>query len=242
MIEHASQQQGYVYILTNPAIPEFVKIGKTTLDPYVRAKQLSAPTGVPAPYGVAWTAFVADCDMVERMAHTQLQSTRLRNNKEFFRLPVQAAIDAVRRIAEPYALPPTAQTTAGVPAPLSARPQPVTSPKPRPAEPVTFYSVEAHTAQDMAPRLNTEKTAVSAQLRDVVLRVVPDCLWRMRGDGKIAFTPLIHKDRLRSRNLMTVHLQESPVGYRIGKEVRKFSADQLPDIEQALKNLLAERR
>jgi T5orf172 domain len=240
MTKHVIQQLGYVYILTNPVIPEFVKIGKTTLDPYARAKQLSAPTGVPAPYTVAWTAFVADCGMVERMAHTQLQSARLRNNKEFFRLPLEVAIDAVRRIAEPYAMAPTAQTAAEAMAHPCA-PQPATSPKPQPAEPVTFYSVEAHTAQDMAPWLNAEKSAVLAQLRDVVLRVVPDCLWRMRGDRKITFTPLIHKDRLRSRNLMTVHLQESPVGYRIGKVVQKFSADQLPDIEHALKCLLAER-
>ena len=64
---------------------------------------------------------------------------------------------------------------------------------------------------------------------------------RMRDDGKIIFTPLPHKDRSRFRNLMTVHLQENPFRYRIGKVLTRFSDEQLPEIEQMLRTLLVER-
>ena len=43
---------GYVYIMTNPAMPGLVKIGSTTLLPDERARQLSSSTGVPRPFQV----------------------------------------------------------------------------------------------------------------------------------------------------------------------------------------------
>src|SRR5437870_3646928 len=102
MTAKTSRTPGFVYILTNPAIPEFVKVGKTTSTPRARAKQLSAATGVPAPFAVAWSTFVADCEAVERLAHAALHAARLRNNREFFRLPVEAAIRAVEVVAAPH--------------------------------------------------------------------------------------------------------------------------------------------
>ena len=62
-------KRGYIYILINPAFAGFVKIGKTSKDPAVRARELSAGTGVPAPYAVAWDLLVSDCDHVERLIH-----------------------------------------------------------------------------------------------------------------------------------------------------------------------------
>jgi hypothetical protein len=111
----------------------------------------------------------------------------------------------------------------------------------RKEEPV-FLSVESHSAKEMAPKLRSDKLDTLIKLREAVLTVSPDCLWRMRGDGKITFTPLPHKDRSKFRNIMIVHLQESPVSYRIGKEVVRFSDERLPDIEMKLKQLLAERQ
>jgi hypothetical protein len=46
-------KRGYVYILINPAFAGFVKIGKTTKDSEVRAREVSAGSGVPAPYAIA---------------------------------------------------------------------------------------------------------------------------------------------------------------------------------------------
>jgi hypothetical protein len=71
----------------------------------------------------------------------------------------------------------------------------------------------------------------------------------MRGDGKITFTPPQHKDRAKFRNLMTLHLQERPMRFRIsdaanrqaGGDAEKFDDSRLPEMEGRLTALLAER-
>ena len=93
---------GWVYILSNPVFPEYLKIGLTTLDPYTRAKQLSTGTGIPAPYVVAWMLYVSDCNAVERSTHIALDKYRNRNDREFFQLSLQTAIEAVEQIATDY--------------------------------------------------------------------------------------------------------------------------------------------
>ena len=44
-------KEGWVYILTNEAMPGLVKIGYTMNDPAIRAEELSSDTGVPLPIG-----------------------------------------------------------------------------------------------------------------------------------------------------------------------------------------------
>ena len=96
-------KRGYVYILINPAFAGFLKIGKTSKDPAVRARELSAGTGVPAPYAVAWDVLVSDCDHVERLIHHQLAPARARRDREFFAVPLKRAIAVARDIAAPFA-------------------------------------------------------------------------------------------------------------------------------------------
>jgi hypothetical protein len=48
---------GFVYVLINPSLPSYVKIGKTTKDPSIRAAELSSATGVPTPFYVAYEAY-----------------------------------------------------------------------------------------------------------------------------------------------------------------------------------------
>ena len=76
MTQETSGKAGYVYILVDPAFPGYVKIGKTTKDPEVRARELSRGTGIPAPYGVAWDALVSNGDEVERLIHQRLAHAR----------------------------------------------------------------------------------------------------------------------------------------------------------------------
>jgi len=86
----------------NPAFTGFVKIGKTTHDPEVRARQLSSGSGVPAPYAVAWDAFVSDCDQVEKLIHQELTNTRSRRDREFFATPLKNAIAVATSVAGPF--------------------------------------------------------------------------------------------------------------------------------------------
>jgi hypothetical protein len=95
---------GYVYILVNPAFPRYVKIGKTTKDPEVRARELSSSTGIPAPYGVAWDALVSNCHEVERLVHQRLAHARARDDREFFAIPLRVAVAVLTEVVTPFKL------------------------------------------------------------------------------------------------------------------------------------------
>jgi hypothetical protein len=99
-----SSSKGYVYILVNPAFTGYVKIGKTTKDPDIRAREVSSSTGVPAPSAVAWDAFVSDCHLVERLVHLRLAHARARNDREFFAIPLREAVSVLAEVATPYLL------------------------------------------------------------------------------------------------------------------------------------------
>jgi hypothetical protein len=98
-------KSGWVYILTNPAMPGLVKIGHTARRPERRAAELTAATGVPAPFVVAWAHPVADHEALEGIVHDRLARCRARHNREFFRCSVEAARHIVEREAAALLLP-----------------------------------------------------------------------------------------------------------------------------------------
>ena len=88
---------GYVYCLTNPSIPGLVKIGSTSHDPKVRANQLSAASGVPNRFEIAWSIPVAEPAQAELQLHEALEACRVNNRREFFRCtPAEAKACAGR--------------------------------------------------------------------------------------------------------------------------------------------------
>ena len=74
---------GIIYILTNEAMPGYIKIGKTA-DLATRVKDLSRATGVPLPFEVFYAAEVDDVDFVEKQIHEAFGRTRVAPNREFF--------------------------------------------------------------------------------------------------------------------------------------------------------------
>lgn len=89
-------EPGWLYLLTNPAMPGLVKIGMTTRSPEERAQEL-ASTGVPMPFHVAAAWPVDDVRAAERDAHAALARYRVNDAREWFRLSVPAAIKALGR-------------------------------------------------------------------------------------------------------------------------------------------------
>ncbi|MCV2873232.1 GIY-YIG nuclease family protein [Defluviimonas sp. WL0050] len=89
-------EPGWLYLLTNPAMPALVKIGMTTRSPEERAQEL-ASTGVPMPFHVAAAWAVDDVRAAERDAHAALARYRVNDAREWFRLSVPAAIKALGR-------------------------------------------------------------------------------------------------------------------------------------------------
>lgn len=89
-------EPGWLYLLTNPAMPGLVKIGMTTRSPEERAQEL-ASTGVPMPFHVAAAWAVDDVRAAERDAHAVFARYRVNDAREWFRLSVPAAIKALGR-------------------------------------------------------------------------------------------------------------------------------------------------
>lgn len=77
--------RGYVYVLTNEAMPGLVKIGKTTRDVEQRVSELWQ-TGVPSPFVVAHSVLSPDCSDMERAAHDNFSNFRVNQGREFFRV------------------------------------------------------------------------------------------------------------------------------------------------------------
>ena len=93
---------GYVYILTNPSFREdWVKIGKSSRPVDVRSKELDN-TAVPLPFEIFATMKTIKFNEVEKLVHKtidRLTDLRIRQNREFFNVPPQMALDIFKDIA-----------------------------------------------------------------------------------------------------------------------------------------------
>lgn len=83
---------GNVYILTNPAMPGLVKIGKTSRIVEELVKELNT-TGVPASFKIAHQRKVEHMGQVERDMHQHFNTQRENRDREFFKIATDEAID-----------------------------------------------------------------------------------------------------------------------------------------------------
>ena len=90
---------GFVYIMSNPAFPNLIKIGKSSKDPTTdRVNELNQ-TGVPEPFKVEYYAFVEDQGHLEQKIHEFYRSQRPNKNREFFSVDCAEAINTIRNMA-----------------------------------------------------------------------------------------------------------------------------------------------
>ena len=96
------KSEGYVYILTNPSFKEdWVKIGKSSRPVDVRSKELDN-TAVPLPFEIFATMKTSKYNEVEKLVHKtidRLTDLRIRQNREFFNVAPQVALDIFNDIA-----------------------------------------------------------------------------------------------------------------------------------------------
>lgn len=92
---------GYLYILQNKSFGSFVvKIGFTTLNPDVRAKQIfSGATGVPEPFDIAYACRVVDCERAEQLIHKRLSAYRIHQRREFFQMSPTVAQQVIYAVS-----------------------------------------------------------------------------------------------------------------------------------------------
>jgi hypothetical protein len=87
--------RGWVYVISNPAMPGLVKVGFSLKDPTLRALELDG-TGIPHPFRVEYEALVPNPRIVEQRAHIVMKP--LHERKEWFRCSVPVAVEALREI------------------------------------------------------------------------------------------------------------------------------------------------
>lgn len=85
---------GFVYVLSNESMPGIVKIGKTERHPGVRSLELFT-TGVPEPYDIEFAVWVDCPDSAEKAIHDALVAFRVSDNREFFRVSPEVAVEKV---------------------------------------------------------------------------------------------------------------------------------------------------
>lgn len=97
-----NKEVGYVYILTNPSFREdWVKIGKSSRPVDVRSKELDN-TAVPLPFEIYATIKTVKYNEVEKLVHKiidNLTNFRIRQNREFFNVAPQKALEILKEIA-----------------------------------------------------------------------------------------------------------------------------------------------
>lgn len=84
--------KGWVYVISNKAMPGIVKVGFTMKEPRERAAELNH-TGAPHPYRVDYHVSVEDPYEIEQSAHRQLSRHRVK--KEWFRCSSEKAVAAI---------------------------------------------------------------------------------------------------------------------------------------------------
>ena len=85
---------GIVYVLSNPAFDNYVKVGRT-IDLEQRLRQLDN-TSVPLPFRCVFAVQVDDEIAVEKLVHQAFADVRVRSTREFFEIDAQRVISALK--------------------------------------------------------------------------------------------------------------------------------------------------
>lgn len=91
--------KGFVYIMSNNAMPGIYKIGCTSRNPYTRAGDLYT-TGVPSPFVVEYYVYVENYQTIEKLIHKNLY--KYNYNKEFFKIDLIDCICELKNVVDNY--------------------------------------------------------------------------------------------------------------------------------------------
>ncbi len=83
---------GIIYVLTNPAMPGIVKIGRTARGSVEARLSELYSTGVPVPFECAFAGKVSDEAKVEKAFHLAFGPYRINPKREFFQIEPEQAI------------------------------------------------------------------------------------------------------------------------------------------------------
>ena len=92
-------EKGIVYCLTNPVMPDLVKIGlvkSVDVDSLKRRMRDLYSTGVPVPFELHYAVSVDDARLAERLLHDAFANSRENSHREFFRIDAERVVAAMR--------------------------------------------------------------------------------------------------------------------------------------------------
>lgn len=85
-----------IYILTNEAMPGYVKIGKTSTSLEQRIRELSASTSIPLPFTCFYACAVENSTFVESHLHDAFGDNRINPKREFFQISPERVVSALK--------------------------------------------------------------------------------------------------------------------------------------------------
>lgn len=103
----APARPGYVYVLANPSLQGWRKVGHTHRPPHRRADELSR-TALPTAFEVEYARFFWDALAAEQQVHREITRAFGWNTrrKEFFNLPLEQAREIILRLPDAGKMPP----------------------------------------------------------------------------------------------------------------------------------------
>ena len=91
---HIMSSNKIVYVLINPAMPGYVKIGRTT---DIKQRLLGLDnTSMPLPFECFYASLVRDDIFVEKQLHKTFEDNRTRKNREFFEISPERVVAALK--------------------------------------------------------------------------------------------------------------------------------------------------
>ena len=85
---------GYIYVLSNSAMPGLFKIGFTNRDVKQRIQELSCATGVPTPFEIEYYCLTRDVELIEAEVHKRFDKYR-QPGKEFFSVSIEKVVEVI---------------------------------------------------------------------------------------------------------------------------------------------------
>lgn len=85
-----------IYVLTNEAMPGYVKIGRTSTNLEQRIRELNSSTSVPLPFTAFYACTVNDAQFVEHQLHDAFDDNRINPRREFFQIAPERVVAALK--------------------------------------------------------------------------------------------------------------------------------------------------
>ena len=90
--------RGFVYVISNAAMPGLLKVGFTVRSVDERIAELNSGTAVPSPFIVEGVFPSTDPESHELQIHRELAATRLQPQREFFKITAAEALRIVANV------------------------------------------------------------------------------------------------------------------------------------------------